>query len=110
MNAARSLDPKDVPPELAGFVSALSKLKEPSAFMAFGMGGCGEAVNQYIAAIELGACMLEIVTAAGASPIVPGIGPVPETASEQLTAGISSLAIGAAVIALAYVALRGNRA
>jgi hypothetical protein len=108
VNAARGLQPADVPPQLATWFSTVSQLKEPSEWMAFGFGDCGEVVASYIAAIEGGACMLELLAGAGATPLIPDVGPVPESPSQQIGGAISGLAAGAGVLILAYLALRSR--
>ncbi len=109
--AARGLEPKDVPPELAAWFSMVSQLEKPSEFMAFGFGNCAEVVASYIAAIEGGACMLELLEGAGATPLIPDIGPVPDSPGDILGSATTSLAIGAGLLFLAYVALtnRGSK-
>ena len=106
ITAAQGLEPKDRPAELAGWLSSVQQLAKPSNFMAFGFGDCGEVVASYIAAIEKGACMLEILAEAGAAPLVPDVGPVPESPASQLGGAVGSLAMGAGLLFLAYLALR----
>ncbi len=109
VEAGRSLDPANVPPELAAWLSTVDQLPEPSNWMAFGFGDCGEVVAAYIAAIEKGACMLELLKGAGATPLVPSVGPPPKSLPGQLGGGIASLAVGAGLLFLGYLALTSKR-
>jgi len=107
-DASRSIEPKDVPPELSAYKSGLAKLEEPSKFMAFGLGGCGEAVASYIASIEHGACMLDLLAAAGATTMAPDIGPPPAAWFDQFTGGAGSVLAGAGLLFLAYLAFQNR--
>ena len=104
--AARSIEPAKRPAAIASYFSAVEQLPQPSAWMAFGAGGCGEAVGQYIASIEQGACVLEQLDALGGTAIVPDLPPPAKSATDQIAAGISSVAIGAAVLMFALAAMK----
>ena len=109
MTAARSLEPAKRPPSLASYFSTVEQLPQPSAWMAFGAGGCGDAVGQYIASIEQAACVLEQLDALGGAAIVPDLPPPPKSMTDQISAGISSVAIGAAVLMFALAAMKDKR-
>ncbi len=63
-------------PAAEAYDAAYKSLPEPSAWMAFGMAGCAEAVEEMIGNIRQGACVLEQlndgISSYGVAPVDPG--------------------------------------
>lgn len=81
------------PAGLASYRQNLGALEEPSAWMAFGAGDCGEIVSSYIASIEQAACLLETLDAKAGT--VPGLPPPAAAPEDKL---MSAIGLGAAAL------------
>lgn len=84
--------PSQLSAQIEAYKNATAKLPKPSQTMAFGFGGCSEAVNAAITNIELGACMLEQIEGAGAAVHVPGSTLPPSSSIFDFTGPLTGIA------------------
>lgn len=59
-------------------------MDDPDWYMAFGLGGCSEAVSSMIANLETGACLLEVLEGVGSTLPIPST-PPPSDPTSTLT-------------------------
>lgn len=97
--ASRGGMPADWQRDAAAYLGRVAELPESSFTMAFGMGGCGEAVDAAVGSIEEAACLLERAQAAGSDYQPPGID-APAPASGWGLAGASTGALIAVLLVL----------
>lgn len=85
----------------AAYANQIKALDDPDWYMAFGAGGCAEAVSAMISNIEFGACLLEKLEEAGGASVVPSV-PTPEAPGEQMLN--TGLIVAGVVMALVIAA------
>lgn len=110
-NKAQNFDAsRAVRDSVTSYETEHGRLKEPSVWMAFGAGGCSQAVADYIANIRNGACQLDLLNQAlqrvGASPMPSPYVTPPSPGPFDVT-GIAG--IGLALLAIFALSQWGRR-
>jgi len=95
--------PGPIAQQVNTYQSAADSLPEPSELMAFGFGGCGEAVNAMVLNIESGACVLEMIETENIPVVAPGSNlPAPESSGggffDNLVGGAAVGSIGTLIL------------